>query len=275
MLESPAGGTVLVARLLAPLLCLALLGAACSPEGAGNSSGGAPGGSADLIVFAASSLTDAFSRIGRDFEAANPGTTVTFNYGPSDGLAAQIESEGTADVFASASSTWMDQVQQTVGVSGRADFARNGLVIITPLDDPAHIASIQDLANPGVKLVLGAEGVPVGDYAREALSRAGIAHQAEANVVSNEEDDASVVAKITSGEADAGIVYVSDVNREIGPLVKAVEIPDAGNVISTYPIAVVNGSSNGAVAQAFVDYVTGVAGQTTLHDFGFLPPGGL
>jgi molybdate transport system substrate-binding protein len=256
--------------MLASLLCLTMLGGACSPKDSGVSPGGE---AAELIVFAASSLSDVFAQIGKDFEEADPGTTVTFNYGPSDGLAAQIESEGTADVFASASLTWMDRVQRTVGVSGRANFARNGLVIITPPGDPAHISSIHDLANPGVKLVLGAQGVPVGDYAREALSKAGIAPQAEANVVSNEEDDASVVAKITSGEADAGIVYASDVNREVGPLVKEVEIPDASNVVATYPIAVVDGSSSEGEAQAFVDYVTGARGQATLNAYGFLPPG--
>ncbi len=259
-------------RLLATVAALALLGTACSSSDNTRTSGSASAGATDLTVFAASSLTAAFTQIGKDFQTANAGTTVTFNFGPSDGLAGQIESEGTADVFASASGTWMDDVQKKVGVSGRVDFAQNRLVIITPPSNPAGIASIQDLAKSGVKLVLAAKGVPVGDYAREALANAGIAKTAEANVVSNEEDDASVVAKITSGEADTAIVYASDVTQAVAPQVKAVTIADAINVIATYPIAVVDGSTMTSTAQAFVAYVTGSAGQATLQTFGFLPP---
>ncbi len=131
---------------------------------------------------------------------------------------------------------------------------------------------MQDLATSGVQVVLAAEGVPVGDYARQALDAAGLAEAVLANVVSNEEDDAAVVARITAGEADAAIVYVSDVTSAVAPQVNAVGIPDSVNVIATYPIAVVAGSSHAELAQAFVDYVTGSAGQATLVDFGFLPP---
>jgi len=225
-------------------------------------------------VFAASSLTAAFGQIGKDFEAKNPGIHVTFSFGPSDGLAAQIESEGTADVFASASTTWMDDVSKKVGVTGRVDFAKNPLVVITPPDNPAHISSVNDLAEPGVQVVLADQGVPVGDYAREMLDSAGIAKQVEANVVSNEPDDASLVAKITSGEADAAVVYVSDVTDQVAPTVKVIPIPDDVNVIATYPIAVVQGSSNASLAAGFVSYVAGSAGQATLKTFGFLPPTG-
>jgi molybdate transport system substrate-binding protein len=259
-------------RLVAPLACLVLVVAACSSKSSPGSSTSGSAGPTALTVFAASSLKAAFTQIGSDFTAANPGDTVTFNFGPSDGLAGQIESEGTADVFASASAKWMDEVDQKVGVEGRTDFAQNRLVIITPPDNPASIASIADLANPGLQLVLAAEGVPVGDYAREALAIAGIADAAEANVVSNEEDDASVVAKITSGEADAAIVYASDVTAQVAPDVNAIEIPDDLNVLATYPIAAVTGTTNAAVAQTFVEYVTGPDGQATLKTFGFLPP---
>jgi molybdate transport system substrate-binding protein len=260
-------------RSLASLVCLASLLAGCSSNSNDPATPAAStGSSTELTVFAASSLTAAFGQIGKDFEAASAGTTVTFNVGPSDGLAAQIEAEGTADVFASASPTWMDDVSKKTGVSGRADFAQNKLVIITPPDDPANISSIDDLAVPGVQLILAAKGVPVGDYAREALSNAGIADKAEANVVSNEEDDASVVAKITSGEADAAIVYLSEVTDAVAPQVKAIPIADPVNVIATYPIAVVHGSTNADGAQAFIDYVTGPQGQATLKKFGFLPP---
>ena len=259
-------------RLIAPVICLAIVVTACSSKSdLGGSTSGSTGPK-DLTVFAASSLKGAFTQIAGDFSSANQGDTVTFNFGPSDGLAAQIESEGTADVFAAASTKYMDEVQQKVGVQGRTDFAQNRLVIITPPDNPASIASIADLATPGVQLVLAATGVPVGDYARQALTNAGISDAALANVVSNEEDDASVVAKITAGEADAAIVYASDVTDQVAPQVKAVQIPDDLNVVATYPIAVVSGTSNSALAQAFVAYVTGPAGQATLKTFGFLPP---
>lgn len=260
-------------RDLVMAICGSLLLAACGAGGSpgdGSSSSGAP--AVELTVFAASSLTAAFTQMGSDFEAANAGTTVTFNFGSSGDLAASIESEGTADVFASASGTYMDEVSDQVGVTGRADFVQNKLVVITPPDNPADITSLEDLANPGVQVVLAAEGVPVGDYSRQALESAGLTDAVLANVVSNEEDDASVVAKITAGEADAAMVYVSDVTSAVAPEVNAVEIPDDVNVIATYPIAVVTGTSNADAAQAFVDYVTGSEGQATLAEFGFLPP---
>lgn len=228
----------------------------------------------ELTVFAASSLTAAFTQIGSDFESTNPGTTITFNFGSSGDLASTIESERTADVFASASGTYMDDVSDRVGVSGRAEFVRNELVIITPPDNPANITSLEDLATPGVQVVLAAEGVPVGDYARQSLESAGITKDVMANVVSNEEDDASVVARITAGEADAAIVYVSDVTSAVAPQVTSVAIPDDVNIIATYPIAVVSTSTHAETAQAFVTYVTGSQGQATLTDFGFLPAPG-
>ncbi len=222
-------------------------------------------------MFAASSLTGAFTQIGKDFQAAHR-TTVTFDFGPSDGLAGQIESEGTADVFASASTTWMDSVSTKVGVSHLTLFATNRLVIITPPANPAKIGGIADLAKPGVQLILAAPGVPVGDYARQVLQSAGIANAAEANVVSNEPDDASLVAKVASGEADAAIVYLSDVTSAVAPTVKSITIPDAINVTAVYPIAVMDGTPNATMSAAFVDYVASPQGQATLKTFGFLPP---
>ena len=260
-------------RLLTTVVCIALAACGSTNNNTSGATSSSPSGQAtELTVFAASSLTAAFTQIGSDFEAANPGTTVTFNFGSSGDLAASIESEGTADVFASASGTYMDEVSDKVGVSGRADFVQNKLVVITPTDNPAGISSLKDLAKPGVQVVLAAAGVPVGDYARQVLQTAGIQKAVLANVVSNEEDDASVVAKITSGEADAAIVYLSDVTSAVASQVKAVQIPDDVNVIATYPIAVVTGTSHADTAQAFVDYVTGSQGQATLADFGFLPP---
>jgi molybdate transport system substrate-binding protein len=241
--------------------------AACS-----SSRSSTPGDSTELTVFAASSLTAAFTTIGTDFESANPGTTVTFNFASSTDLATQIGSEGIADVFASASGTAMDTVEKDPGVDDRQDFATNQLVIVTPSDDPAAISSLQDLAKPGVKVVLAAEGVPVGDYARQMLEQEGLSKDVLANVVSNEPDDASVVAKVDSGEADAGIVYTSDISSSD---VRGVPIPDEQNVIATYPIAVVTEAPQTDAARSFVSYVTGTEGQATLQRYGFGPaPGG-
>ena len=258
-------------RLLIGVCCLTLLGAACSSDEPTTSDGATePAETTELSVFAGSSLTAAFEEeIGPAFETANEGTTIVWNFGASDSLAGQIQSEGTADVFASASGTWMDAVEKDPGVSDRTDFVKNRLVIITPPDNPADIASIEDLATPGVQLVLAAKGVPVGDYAREALGNADILADAEANVVSNEEDNASVVAKIVAGEADAAIVYESDVSTAAGNDVNAVAIPETVNVIATYPIAVVTGAPNSDLAAAFVAYVAGADGQDILADYGF------
>jgi molybdate transport system substrate-binding protein len=256
-----------------------LLLAACSDSnddggttGTTGASGGSGGAEAELTVSAASSLTEAFGEIGDAFEAANPGTTVTFNFGPSDGLAGQIDQGAPVDVFASASPTWMDSVQDDgPGVTDRADFAQNRLAIIVPADNPAGIEDLNDLTEDGVQLVIAAEGVPAGDYAREIFKNAGISKAAMANVVSNEEDVKAVITKVMSGEADAGIGYVTDVTPDVADEVTLIPIPDEVNVIATYPIAVVNGSEEADLAQGFVEYVLG-DGQQTLAEYGFLPP---
>jgi molybdate transport system substrate-binding protein len=256
-----------------------LLSAACannddtsSASNGSSSSSAASAASAELTVFAASSLTGAFTQIGKDFEEAHPGTKVAFNFGASDDLAGQIQSEGTADVFASASPTWMDAVEEKPGVRDRSDFAQNTLVIIVPSGNPAGVESIDDLAEDNLQVVLAAKGVPVGDYAREALDNAGIAKEAEVNVVSNEEDDASVVQKISSNEADVAIVYSSDIAGPNGNGVESITIPDSENVVATYPIAVVSGAPQSDLPGEFVTDVTGSSGQSVLKQYGLLPP---
>jgi molybdate transport system substrate-binding protein len=225
----------------------------------------------ELTVFAAASLTGAFKEIAEDFKLAHDGVDVALSFGPSDGLAAQIQSEGTADVFASASQSWMNAVSVSPGVEFRTDFVRNELVVITPAENPAQIETFEDLAEPGVQLILAAEGVPAGDYAREALDNAGILDAALANVVSNEEDVAAVVAKILGGEADAGIAYVSDVSVAADNDLGAVEIPDDVNVTATYPIAVVEGSKHPDLAQEFIAWLSTAQGVAVLEDYGFDP----
>jgi len=248
---------------------LLIVASACSNGGdttAGSDS------TTDLTVFAASSLSPAFTQIGTDFEAANPGVHVVFNFAASTDLAAQIISEGTADVFASASAAAMDTVATAPGVSGRAIFATNQLVIITPPDNPAGVVSVDSLTAPTVALVVGAEGVPVGDYAREMLANAGIEHAVLTNVVSNEPDDASVVARIAGGDADAGIVYTSDLVAA-GSSVASIAIPRRINVTATYTAAVVAGATDRELAQAFVAFLNG-PGQATLTGYGFATPSG-
>jgi molybdate transport system substrate-binding protein len=165
----------------------------------------------------------------------------------------------------------MDSVQDDgPGVSDRADFAKNRLTIIVPTGNPAGIEDIGDLAEDDVQLVIAAEGVPAGDYAREIFQSAGISRAAMANVVSNAEDVRSVVTSVASGEADAGIVYVTDVTADVANQVTQIEIPDDVNVIATYPIAVVKDTQETDLAKSFVDYVLG-PGQRTLAEYGFLP----
>ncbi len=261
---------------LAALLCLPLAAGGCSGDepGSGTTAHDREGdGESELLVFAASSLAEAFEETGLRFEEANPTATVRFVLGPSDALATQINNGAPADVFASASETWMKAVHDRApGVADEGTFAHNRLVIITPPDDPADIASLEDLGEPGVKLVLAAEDVPAGTYAREALDGAGVAEGAGANVVSNEEDVKAVVQKIVLGEADAGIVYVTDLTTDVESSVRAVPIPRADNVIATYPIAVVASSDQLRLASAFVEYVRGPHGQAILRSYDFLPP---
>jgi molybdate transport system substrate-binding protein len=263
-----------VRRFAVTLALVSLVATAC-PDGGPNAGSGDTASAregADLTVSAASSLTDAFTDIGRAFEKANPGTTVTFNFGPSDGLAGQIDQGAPVDVFASASPTWMDSVQDDgPGVTDRVVFAQNRLAIIVPVDNPAGIENLDDLTEDHVQLVLAAEGVPAGDYAREMFREAGIYEAALANVVSNEEDVRAVITKLIAGDADAGIGYVTDVTPAVSGRVTLIPIPDGVNVIATYPIAAVNGTEEVDLAKGFVDFVLG-DGQRTLAEYGFLPP---
>jgi molybdate transport system substrate-binding protein len=230
-----------------------------------------------LNIFAAASLTDAFTEIGQNFEAANPGVTVTFNFAGSQALRTQIEEGAPADVFASASGKEMD-----TAVAGKfvADgtpkvFLNNKLVLILPADNPAAVTKLQDLAKPGLKLVLAAEEVPVGNYARQSLDLMNGSFGADfkdkvlANVVSNEDNVKQVVSKVQLGEADAGIVYTSD--AVAAPELKTVEIPTELNVIAKYPIAPLVKSANADLAASFVEYVFSAEGQAVLAKWGFAP----
>ena len=228
-----------------------------------------------ITVFAAASLTDAFSELGRSFEAAHTQYQVRFNFAGSQQLAQQLAQGAPADVFASA-----DERQMAVAIeSGRVrrdaaqPFAHNELVVVTPAANPAGIDVLQDLAQPGVTLVLAAPLVPAGQYALEVLRRASPTFRDEvlANVVSYEQNVRAVLTKVALGEADAGIVYASDVGGAGAAGVHVIQIPPDVNSRATYPIAVVDDSRQPAPARAFVAFVLSPAGQERLAAYGFIP----
>lgn len=235
--------------------------------------------SGDLTVFAASSLTDAINEIGGNFQKANPGAKVAFNYGASSTLRTQLEQGARADVFASADQANMDQAKKS-GVIDGADqrFAKNKLVVIYPTSNPGKISGIQDLAKPGLKFVLTDPSVPIGAYARQALDKlsadpsigSDFAPKVLANLRSQEANVRAVVSKVQLGEADAAIVYASDVTPSVAKDVQSILIPDQFNVLATYPIAVVKRAQNKAAAQAFIAYVRSAAAQDVLKQNNFI-----
>jgi molybdate transport system substrate-binding protein len=232
-----------------------------------------------LTVFAAASLTGAFGDIGAAFEAAHPGVTVKFSFGGSSTLRTQIEQGAPVDVFASADQKNMDPLisENLIAVGASKDFVTNLLIVILPPKNPANVQSLQDLAKPGLKLILADTSVPVGNYARQALSNmskdatfgADFSTKVLANVVSNETDVKQVVSKVDLGEGDAGIVYVTDANT--APDLKTIAIPDSYNVIAKYPIAPLAKTSNTDLASAFVAYILSPDGQAVMKKWGFTP----
>jgi molybdate transport system substrate-binding protein len=234
--------------------------------------------SGKITVFAAASLTEAFSEIGDAFRVANPGVSVTFNFGGSQELRTQLEQGAGADVFASADKRQMEMAAASgVVPADSTAFARNRLVVIAPANNEAGIATLQDLARPGVKLVLANADVPVGGYSRQFLERAsadpafglGYGEAVLANLVSEESNVKQVAAKVQLDEADAGIVYSSDVTAELSEAVIPIDIPDELNQIATYPIALTSETSNEEAALAFVAFVLSDQGQAILTAHGF------
>ena len=255
---------------------------AASPAPSAAASGEA-GAGGELLVFAAASLTDAFTEIGQQFDAANNATT-SFNFAGSNQLAQQIVEGAPADVFASANNAQMNVVIESGDViSGtQQTFARNRLVVIHPSDNPASITTLEDLANPGVKLVLAAKEVPVGQYSLDFLAKASEQPQFTAtysetvlaNVVSYEENVRSVLSKVSLGEADAGIVYTSDISGAAADTVGSHRHSRRAQHDRQYPIAVTTTTANPELAQAFMDYVLSPEGQQILVKYGFIPTTG-
>jgi molybdate transport system substrate-binding protein len=240
-----------------------------------------PARPAPLTVFAAASLTEAFRDLGHAYEAKHPGVTVRMSFAGSQQLAVQIEHGAPADVFASADRRWMDYARKKGLVAGDAPvFARNRLVVIVPRTNPARIRRLEDLARPGIKLVVAADAVPAGRYTRAMLAKlaatpgfpAGFERKALANVVSEEENVRSVVSKVQLGEADAGVVYRSDVTPGAATYVTEVPISDAAGVVAEYPIAAVKASPNAAAVREFIALVTSDEGRRILERYRLLPP---
>jgi len=232
-----------------------------------------------LTIFAAASLTDAFTEISHNFEAADPGVTVALNFAGSQTLSTQITQGAVADVFASANHTEMDKLVSAGLVQQDApqDFLTNKLVVILPSNNPANVQTLQDLSRTGLKLVLVADTVPAGKYARQILANlskhpsfgADFQTRVLANVVSNENDVKLVVAKVQLGEADAGIVYISD--SIAAPQLLTIEIPTNFNVVAKYPIAALINAPQTDLAAGFIAYVLSPDGQAILKKWGFTP----
>jgi molybdate transport system substrate-binding protein len=238
-----------------------------SPATPSASVSSSPALSGTINVFAAASLKEAFTKLGQQFEAAHPGTRIVFNFGPSSGLATQITAGAPADVFASASTRNMDQVAKAGAATSPTDFASNVMEIAVPPPNPANVTQLSDLAKPTVKVALCQKAVPCGASAVKVFTKAKLT----VVPVTQEVDVKAVLTKVTLGEVDAGVVYVTDV-RAAGAKVKGIVIPADVNASTKYPIATLIRAPNKATAQAFTDYVLSADGARVLTADGFAKP---
>ncbi len=250
-------------KALAGLVLLALL-AACGSGGTRSDDGTTP---VTIRVFAAASLTESFTELGKQFEAAHPGTTVEFNFGPSSGLAEQIGSGAPSDVFASASEANMSAVTRSGQARAPRDFVTNTMEIAVPPDNPAGITGLDSLVGDDVSVALCQPQVPCGQVAAEVFAKARIT----VKPVTEEVDVKSVLTKVTLGEVDAGLVYVTDV-QAAGDRVTGIAIPAELNASTAYPIATLTASKHAQTASDFVDFVLSDAGSKVLLAAGFQAP---
>jgi molybdate transport system substrate-binding protein len=235
--------------------------------------------SSQLTIFAAASLTESFTVMAGEFEARHPGIEVLLNFAGSQTLRVQLEQGAQADVFASANQQHADALLAANLIEAPVIFAHNQLVVIVPATNPASVESLADLAKPGLKLILAGPTVPVGRYARQTLERLNenptlgpdFSNRVLNNLVSEEDTVKGVVAKVQLGEADAGIVYVSDVTPAVAGDLTTLAIPPEFNVVADYPIALVSNSNQPDLAQQFIDFVLSPQGQTILTEHDFQP----
>ena len=237
-----------------------------------------PSSNREVTVFAASSLTDAVDELAEAFQARMPGVKVLSNYAGSSSLATQLLEGGRADLFASANQAQMDNVAQAGLLAAEPMiFATNQLVAIVPQENPAEIGSLADLAKPGIRLVLALPGVPVRDYTDALLASLdadpafgpAFSTAVYANLVSEETNVRQVAAKVALGEADAGVVYVSDITPELADAVLQIPPPEVHELRATYPIAVLAEASEPELAAMFLAFVLSDEGQAILQRWGF------
>jgi molybdate transport system substrate-binding protein len=229
---------------------------------------GGQGPSGEITVFAAASLTESFDAIAKQFEKKYPDVDVKFNFDASSNLAAQIQQGAPADVFASADEAILQKAVDSEDVTAApVVFARNRLEIAVEAGNPEKVKGLADLDESGLVVVLCADAVPCGKYAAEAFAKAGVT----VKPASKEENAKATLSKVSLGEADASVVYVTDVQTAKGE-VSGVRIPDRQNVIAKYPIAVVEGTDNTDAARTWVQFIQSKGAQKTLRKFGFLPP---
>ncbi|ARC57927.1 Molybdate-binding protein [Frondihabitans sp. 762G35] len=259
---------LLTLGLVATVALAGCSGGAAAPAPASSSGAASATLSGSIIVYGAASLTSAFTELAADFEKANPGVTVKTTFNGSSVLVTQLEAGAPADVFASADTKNMTKLQQAGLVAGSpVDFATNTLEIAVPVGNPKRIASFRDLAKSGVKTVVCAAAVPCGAAALKVEKATGVALRP----VSEETAVTGVLSKVATGQADAGLVYVTDVKGAAGK-VDGVPFADSSEAVNTYPIATLKGAPNTAVARAFVAFVTGASGQKVLAGKGFGAP---
>lgn len=267
------------AFLLLLLLLGSLLMAACGNTSTASGSSTPTAAAVTLNIFAAASLTKSFNLIEGNYTKLHPNVTFKADYDSSSVLEQQLANGAPADIFASADATNMQKATTAGLVTSSQVFAHNRLVVILPASNPGHISTLKDLANAGVKIDVAAATVPVGKYTLQVLANMakspdyGPTYAAAVlkNVVSKEENDAAIVQKVQLGEADAGVVYVSDINPATAAQFTSITIPDNFNVIASYPIAVLKNSTQSSEAQAFVQYVLSPAGQGVLKQYNFIP----
>ncbi len=242
---------------------------ACGGSGTTTSPGADPAKATGTVtVLAAASLTESFAHLGKDFEAANPGTKVTFSFGGSSALAAQVNAGAPADVFASAGAAPMKTVTDAGNAVGTpTTFAKNQLVIAVAKGNPEGIESLADLARPGVKVALCAVQVPCGVAAKKALDAAGT----KLTPVTLEQDVKAALSKARLGEVDAALVYRTDA-RAAAADVEGIEFPESAGAVNSYPITVLKNAPNKTAAEAFVAYVLSDKGRAVLAQAGFQTP---
>ena len=243
-------------------------GSSTERSSSSSSASGTPTEATNLMVFAAASLKQSFTQIGEQFKTDNPGSSVEFSFAGSSDLVTQLTQGADADVFASADTKNMDKAAQAGLLAGDpVNFASNTLTIAVAPGNPKGIASFQDLTRDGLNVVVCAPQVPCGSATEKVEKATGV----ELKPVSEESSVTDVLNKVSTGEADAGVVYVTDV-AGAGDKVTGVDFPESKDAVNTYPIAALKGSANAELAQKFIAYVTGEAGQKVLDQAGFGKP---